>query len=1089
MPATSEFTWYTYVDFPPSVQRLWNKGGQFQKAADKIHALNQRIVEKYPDPFKGLPVSDHGERRINKCVKYKLNDSCRLVTWINDGKQVLLFAGDHTATDSWLEKNRGFDLALDQFNREITPIRRSTSEDPNTRISGPRAWRPGQLCELLDEALFDKLLVGLPPSLLMRFSRLAGTHEESELAELLHEVERADQRMALWDVFSLLLQGEKGKANDRARVFVGDLQPLEEFTALNLPDIVDGPLIRQIPLNHPEYAEAFDRFTKTANYKDWMLFMHSDQEKIAVARYEGSAKLTGVSGSGKTCVVVRRAAELAARYPDENILILTLNRPLAGLIDELVTWYAPPQGKERIRVLAFFELCQELILRFEPDQERYLNDVTSVTREWHYGEHIDEIWRQFYRCELNTDKAEVLQPVHDSLLARHINPEEYLREEFDWIRSALPLQDQQEGYLEISRKGRSQALTKDFRQQILLGLANWRRQMNDVGAIDHLGIAEWLSKYRDRITPEYRCILVDESQDFGTTELDLIRRLVSPANDDLFLAGDAAQHVTWKHQSLRGAGIDVPGARSQTMRKNYRNSREILETAHFMLTENLSEQMPDNEDFEVLDPEFAQRTGNPPYLFSASSLEEEISAAIAYLEAHIDADLERKGCLAICGYSLFEIEDYGRRLGIPVLDRNTSLEENKLFLSDLEQTKGFEFDIVCIVNINQGVIPNPDLPEQEHFRDLARLYVAMTRAKTELVLSTCKGRSPFLSGLNRFCLDDDWQNQVGDVEQIGLPDRLDNIRQENVETPPLASMSGGQFLYQPQAIGLDRGLIDKIRELINGRTTFGTNRDQISWKTMGECALTFSSRPGSRRVWGSERDLLAELFARLGIQPESIDAGEGRHRMVIFANSRKHKGSCLAGKIINNENAAREWIRPVSDSLTGEIPYIDTLYSDGTPIQPLDIVKFSPGLSTSHRHQPENMLLSSVDWEKDGVISFESLENFRDHDLEFMRGEETARNDRVTELQASEFEQSLGLIYVLNAKLLVVQGTYRQQLRIKFVHKNSSFNLVVTDRRAERDYLSRRGTEFLLPRAYLCVSLGEPFQGYCYRLAACIITP
>jgi len=1085
MNSSAQLSWYTYSEFPPSVRTLWAKGGPFKKAAEKVHTLLHQIDHNYPDPLARIPVSDHGERRINKCVKHKLNTSCRLVTWVNDGKVVLLFAGDHTATEKWLEKNRGFDLALDEDSGEITPIRRSPSNDPKNRISGPRAWHPEALYLLLDESLFDHLLAGLSPSIVMRLSQFDGTCEESELAELLEAVGDSDQKIALWDVFSLLLQGQKEEANNRARIFAGELKPLEEFPALDLPEIVDGPLIRKIPPDHPEFPKAFERFTKTANYKDWMLFMHPDQEKIAEAKFEGSAKLAGVSGSGKTCVIVRRAAELAKRYPDEKILVLTLNRPLAGLITELVDWYAPSEIAERIRTLAFFELCKELILRFEPDRENYLDDVTSATRDWHRTEHIDEIWRQFYRCELNWRKAEVLHPVHDSLLARQINPEEYLREEFDWIRSAMALQDQDTDYPDIPRKGRSQNLSKDFRQDVLTGLTNWREQMDAVGAIDHLGIAEWLSKHKEKITPEYRCILVDESQDFGTIELNLIRRLVNPGTDDIFLAGDAAQHVTWKHQSLKEAGINVPGARSQTMSKNYRNSREILKAAHFILTENLSEEMLENESFEILDPEFAQQTGNPPFLFSAPTVEEEISSALAYLEIQIDADTERKGCLAICGYSLFEIEDYGRRLGIPVLDRNTSLESNKLFLSDLEQTKGFEFDVVCIVNINEGVIPNPELPEQENFRDLARLYVAMTRAKTELVLSCSSDRSSFLSGVDEYCLDDEWQKHTGDVEQIGLPDRLDTIRQDNVEIPPISSMSGSQFLYQAQAIGLERPLISKIRQLINGKAKYDENKAQVSWKTIGECALTYSSQPGSRRAWGNEREALSALLSKLGIQPARNDSASGRQRMVVLANSRKQEGCCLAGKGLEKE----QWIRPVSSSPTGEITHIDTLYEDGSQIQPLDIVEFYPGEVRAHPHQPENVLFEHFHWEKAGRVSFEELEHFQDHRLGFLEGEETLKNDRVPELHARGFSESLGLIYVINPKLVVEQKRYRQQLRILFKHEGISFNLAVTDRQAEREYLNRQGTEHLLPRAYICVSLGEPYYGYCYRLAACIITP
>jgi superfamily I DNA/RNA helicase len=1088
-PSSQVTEFWHHRDFVQSVAQLRGKGGQYQKAAEKVNALLNRIDQEYAKPFKELSMTTNGEHRIKKCIKYKLSDSCRLVTLQSANYCVLLFAGDHTASDKWLERNRGLEFVVNKENKHITPIHRSISTNPDQRISGSRSWQQRPVCEQLEKDSLNRLLKDVSPSTMMGLTQLNGTSEESELATLLESIDTPDRKIAIWDVFSLLMQGRKEEANDRARVFMGVLTPLEDFSALELPEIVDGPLIRKIPTNHPQFPTAFERFTRTGNYKDWMLFIHPDQEKIAQAKFDGSAKLTGVSGSGKTCVVVHRATELATRYPNEKILILTLNRPLAGLINELVGWYAPPEISERIRTLAFFELCKELISHFEPEKEKYLNDITSTTKEHHFSEHIDEIWRQFYRCELNLRDAEVLQAVHDSLLAREISPEKYLREEFDWIRSAIPFQEQAKRYLDIPRKGRSQNLSKDFRQSVLDGLSKWRVQMTNVGAIDHLGIAEWLSKHKDRITPEYRCVLVDESQDFGTVELDLVRRLVSPGSDDIFLAGDAAQHVTWKHQSLTEAGITVPGARSRTMHKNYRNSKEILKAAHFVLTENISEEMLDNENFEVLDPEYAQRSGNEPFLFSANTPEEEISSAIAYLEKEIDADLERKGCLAICGYSLFEIEDYGKRLGIPVLDRSTSIESNKIFLSDLEQTKGFEFDIVCIVNINKRVIPNPQLPEQEHFRDLARLYVAMTRAKTELVLSYSGDQSRFLSGMDEYCLNDTWRNHTGDAEQIGLPDNLDNIRQENVETPPIAAMNGAQFLYQSQAIGLARPLISKIRELINGRTTLGANKNQITWKTIGDCALSFDSKPASRRAWGIERSGLADLFSKLGIQERRVKTQKNRQQMIVLANSRKQNGSCVAGKIMDGKNRSGDWLRPVSTSPMGEIAYLDTLYNDGTALRPLDIVEFEYGAFQSHANQPENVLFENFHWKKIRHASFSELEKFQDENPHFLKILNTGRNDRVLEVEAAKFGESLGLIRVANAKLVLVQSEYRKQLRIIFTHQKTTFNLAVTDRAVEKKYLNQKESEHLLPKAYICVSVGEPYHGYCYRLAACVMTP
>ena len=57
-----------------------------------------------------------------------------------------------------------------------------------------------------------------------------------------------------------------------------------------------------------------------------------------------------------------------------------------------------------------------------------------------------------------------------------------------------------------------------------------------------------------------------------------------------------------------------------------------------------------------------------------------------------------------------------------------------MVLSDLEQTKGYEFDLMIIVNCSKGSFP-PDHIEEEENLDMVQLYVAMTRAKEDLIIS------------------------------------------------------------------------------------------------------------------------------------------------------------------------------------------------------------------------------------------------------------------------------------------------------------------------------------------------------------------
>ena len=388
----------------------------------------------------------------------------------------------------------------------------------------------------------------------------------------------------------------------------------------------------------------------------------------------------------------------------------------------------------RIKVISFFELCQELLAEFERENTRSYRDVAwKGGRGKGGGEHIDEIFREYYRCWHNNTDAAVLVPPHISLTAQGISAETYVREEFDWIRSALP-EESRDQYISMQRSGRKYPIQDPWRRLFLTGLVGWEKKMQFVGVIDYLGLTTAVSRHLGNLTPRYKHIIVDESQDFGTTELQILRRLAWPGPNDLFLCGDIAQHVLAKHRNLRQAGIDVTG-RTRRINRNYRNSRQILKAAYRVLYDNLDEDMLETADLEILDPKFANRSSPEPYVLRAESFEEEFAYARRLIADHLSARPDDRCCIALAGYSLHEVVVFANRIRVPALDGTHEPHRNPLVLSDLEQTKGYEFNLMVIVNCRENVLPPVDAPKEEAFRHGCRLYVAMTRARNELYLS------------------------------------------------------------------------------------------------------------------------------------------------------------------------------------------------------------------------------------------------------------------------------------------------------------------------------------------------------------------
>jgi len=215
-------------------------------------------------------------------------------------------------------------------------------------------------------------------------------------------------------------------------------------------------------------------------------------------------------------------------------------------------------------------------------------------------------------------------------------------------------------------------------------------------------------------------------------------------------------------------------------------------------------------------------------------------------------------------------------------------------------------------------------------------------------------------------------------------------------------------------------------------------------------------------------------------------------RIVCLANSRKLSGRCVAGK---EASAVGAWIRPVSARETEEVSLKEQQYANGEHPQLLDVVEI-PLLEPKPKHnQVENWRFAPLRrWVKAGRVSWESLAQMADPVSPlWVNGGSTRNglNDRMPVDAAHAQSDSLRLINVPSLELVETtrEGFLGEERRLqaRFSYAGASYVLSVTDPLYEAQYRERPLGSYLLGPCFVTVSIGDPFEGYCYKLIAGIV--
>lgn len=775
--ARFEIPHFRESEFASSLSELKFAGLEYASAA---RAIEERFgyLKKLPtqNPFGDLPFRACSE--ITGSIAYAINEKAEFVGLKNGHHRLIpLFAGSNERVSEWLRLRAGMMLTVegDEYRLAFTVV--SASEASSAPMPGPLPTTVPKpyLAQIAGPDLEAVMPAGFIRGVLEQFDEATlEEHMEDVLASLAE-----DSRLLFRDLFRLLRGGEQAGAAARLSLRLGNAIPAADAPAALDEAVGSASNSDQIVILNDLTPEQMKEILDLDKFKEWMYYLHPDQKRYVEDDYEKPVVLTGVSGSGKTCILVHRVRHLARKYPNERIALFTLNRNLAGLLRELVKDLLTPEEGKNVHVYAFYDYFS--VILDELGAEAYLQQLAKVAApgspfqrviahvdpkklarevDIKSQETIEDTWDDFLESG-DDDFKNTYRPIGNLLSRERVNAHRYLREEFTLIRSMWSPEARREQYPGFDRSDFSRAIAflQDIRLDVLNLLLRYEEFMLEGGMLDVLSLTHALLPLRQRIRelpPEkrFRFVLIDEFQDFSNLDLVILREVCTHAGTDgMFLAGDLVQKILVKKLVLREAGFDSTASRWLKIRRNFRNSRQILEAA-FVLAKKYGELARSRkEEVEVLNPELAVRETAKPF-----ALKTDYGIDKAWEIAYRMVGQEKRApwtiCLATANKDTISTEELmdRRPVALPaqLLSADWIKKRDHVAVCDISELKGFEFHLVLIVGLDRGVFPESGVPEEERWRDALRLYVAMTRARDELYLIYQDTPSGFLESMRPF---------------------------------------------------------------------------------------------------------------------------------------------------------------------------------------------------------------------------------------------------------------------------------------------------------------------------------------------------
>lgn len=434
-------------------------------------------------------------------------------------------------------------------------------------------------------------------------------------------------------------------------------------------------------------------------------------KQIEVVNYEGEELLVkGIAGSGKTTVLLNKAARMIKKDPTIKIGLFTYNRTLSTY----AKYYADQIGPENLFVYTFhgwaFNALKQVM------NMKWVNVAKPSEQKVYLTNAIEKINKDNINRFVKEDKYK-----------------DFLLDEISWIKGKGNIHSFSD-YVEISRVGRGGdvRVTKQDRSTIFSIYEGYEEFKKKEGKIDYddYGLSIYNNKEKLKEQFKFDLVMIDEGQDLQQVQLKLLRYI---AKGSFVVAADKGQKIYKTSFTWKDIGINILGGRTKVLQNSFRSTKQIIQMAHSL-------QLNDSiiQDEEYVAPILPDYTGPIPDIFVCSSKQTQDAAVISAIQR-----LRKDDPNATIGILSKEWRST-RRLYYGLQAENIPhefIEKGKgnahtegVKLTTFHSAKGLEFDYVIIIDLIHDQ-DESDTKDDEYMEVERRLlYVAITRAKKYLQL-------------------------------------------------------------------------------------------------------------------------------------------------------------------------------------------------------------------------------------------------------------------------------------------------------------------------------------------------------------------